>query len=212
MEDLIDVIRPYIDNLNRDGNHRYSSWEHCYEAFARSKEQNVDYLSLHMAFYLASWGMYRGSSGLLWKDYRIHKKAVIALINHCEMRDGDIYQESFLNSVNEVYEELNTIYSMTYITSLGEEKIFKPTETLITKILLGSLACIPALDRNFRQGWGIATNELGKKKFFEIFDVARRNKKQITEGQIFISKKIGKYYPVMKIVDMYYWQKGLKNK
>ena len=30
-----------------------------------------DYLSLHLAFYLASWGMYRGSSFLLQKDYKV---------------------------------------------------------------------------------------------------------------------------------------------
>jgi len=32
---------------------------------------DYDYLSLHHAFYLASWGMYRGSSFLLQKDYKV---------------------------------------------------------------------------------------------------------------------------------------------
>lgn len=32
----------------------------------------MDYLSLQLAFYLASWGMYRGSSFLLQKDYKIY--------------------------------------------------------------------------------------------------------------------------------------------
>ena len=42
--------------------------------YGRSKENdvNLDYLSLQLAFYLASWGMYRGSSFLIQKDYRVH--------------------------------------------------------------------------------------------------------------------------------------------
>lgn len=209
MEDLIDVIRPYVDRLETDDNHRYYSWEHCYNAFGESEEYDVDHLSLHMAFYLASWGMYRGSSGLLWKDFRFHKYAIVVLKSHCKIRDEDVYQESYLASVFEIYEKLERIYLMEYLTSQGENREFKPTETLITKILLGSLACLPAIDRNFRQGWGIKTNKLGKNRFVEIFDVVRTHKEQIDEAQKYICERIGKYYPVMKIVDMYYWQKGL---
>ena len=58
----------------QDSNHRFKSWEYCYTAFGNL--DSVDYLSLHLAFYLASWGMYRGSCGILWKDYTIHMDAV----------------------------------------------------------------------------------------------------------------------------------------
>lgn len=40
----------------QDSNHRFKSWEYCYTAFGNL--DSVDYLSLHLAFYLASWGMY----------------------------------------------------------------------------------------------------------------------------------------------------------
>lgn len=66
----------------KDENCRYFSWEHCYEVFHNAQKQKaqnkneLDYLSLHLAFYLASWGMYRGSSFLLQKDYRVHIDAV----------------------------------------------------------------------------------------------------------------------------------------
>ena len=47
------------------------SWRHCYKAFYENRnktdEQTLDYLSLHLAFYLASWRIYRGSSFLLQK-------------------------------------------------------------------------------------------------------------------------------------------------
>ena len=52
------------------------SWQHCYNAFILNRsnvdDNTFDYLALHLAFYLASWGMYRGSSFLLQKDYKVH--------------------------------------------------------------------------------------------------------------------------------------------
>ena len=64
------------DECKREQNGRYLSWEHCHKAFSQARGHSAcdtDYLSLHLAFYLASWGMYRGSSFLLSKDYLIHE-------------------------------------------------------------------------------------------------------------------------------------------
>ncbi len=71
---MIETVQKYIQPATSDYNHRFKSWEHCYKAFLR--ENNPDTLALNLAFYLASWGMYRGSSGLLWKDYKIHIPAI----------------------------------------------------------------------------------------------------------------------------------------
>ena len=71
--------------------HRYRSWEICRKAFdqyknnglptdPQKKEGVVDYLALQLAFYLASWGMYRGSSFLLYLDYTVHKPVVELLL------------------------------------------------------------------------------------------------------------------------------------
>jgi len=51
----------------------------------------MDHLCLHLAFYLASWGMYRGSSKLLQKDYKVHATSVKELmkkeyINLCALQ------------------------------------------------------------------------------------------------------------------------------
>lgn len=52
------IIKQYATEiLNKY--HRYRSWDICYNAFNSKVE--TDNLSLHLAFYLASWGMYRGS-------------------------------------------------------------------------------------------------------------------------------------------------------
>ena len=67
---------------NEDKYARYRSWEHCNKVFnekhekrkngSELSEDEYDYLALHLSFYLASWGMYRGSSMLILTDYKVH--------------------------------------------------------------------------------------------------------------------------------------------
>ena len=75
-EYAIQLILDYFNETVKDEHGRYMSWRHCYKAFSENRnvfdEQTVDYLALHLAFYLASWGMYRGTSFLLQKDYKVH--------------------------------------------------------------------------------------------------------------------------------------------
>jgi len=73
---IYDEITEFYDQLKNDEYHRYKSWEHCFSYFQKSQEIKNDYASLQLAFYLASWGMYRGSSYLLWKDYKIHEDLI----------------------------------------------------------------------------------------------------------------------------------------
>src|SRR5260370_16773812 len=69
-----DVLEFY-DEMQQTQHHRYRSWEHCYQFFS-ANPTDIDLASLHLAFYLASWGMYRGSSFLLQKDYQVHRPVV----------------------------------------------------------------------------------------------------------------------------------------
>lgn len=83
MAEAVDLIiknaTTFYNKLREDKNSRYRSWEHCYKHFYDERTNNnpdYDSLSLHLAFYLASWGMYRGSSFLLQKDYKVHEPVV----------------------------------------------------------------------------------------------------------------------------------------
>src|SRR3989338_6088675 len=67
-------------------NHRYKSWEHCYNFLKRIKgkklnNEELDLAQLHLAFYLASWGMYRGSSFILQKDYKVFKNIIKTILS-----------------------------------------------------------------------------------------------------------------------------------
>jgi hypothetical protein len=54
--------------LEKEPNHRYRSREHYLRAFSDKEnvtdDRNIDYLSLHLAFYLASWEMCRDCAQL----------------------------------------------------------------------------------------------------------------------------------------------------
>src|SRR3989344_3306084 len=65
--------------------HRGKSWEHCYAFFRnykkfRNNNELLDRAALHLGFFLASWGMLRGSSFLLQKDYKYYISIVRVLI------------------------------------------------------------------------------------------------------------------------------------
>ena len=72
---IIKSANTYYTESRLDANGRYRSWEHCYKCFYDARNNpspDYDYLSLQLAFYLASWGMYRGSSFLLESNKNIH--------------------------------------------------------------------------------------------------------------------------------------------
>lgn len=73
---IIKILKCFHNQSIQDENHRFKSWEHCYKFFNQHKgnlnERLIDYASLNLGFYLASWGMMRGSSFLLQKDYKVH--------------------------------------------------------------------------------------------------------------------------------------------
>lgn len=142
-EKLCGIIKCFFDayGINvRNTNGRYFSWKYCFDAFA-DINAGKDFLALHLGFYLASWGMYRGSSILLQKDYTIHKKAVEIVKRH----HAALYSVAAPSpkKISAIYGELESVYAIDGRT---------PSDTLITKIMLGTLGCFPAFDRFFKAG------------------------------------------------------------
>src|SRR5262245_31733409 len=82
---LTEKVEAFFATSRARPNHRYLSWEHCYQFF-RSRgpdaiAADIDTAALSLAFYLASWGMYRGSSFLLQHDYAVHRAAIERLVS-----------------------------------------------------------------------------------------------------------------------------------
>src|SRR5690349_679713 len=79
-----------------DEHHRYRSWEHCYKYFRKTAQTGLSadrhHAALQLGFYLASWGMYRGSSFLLSRAYTVHL-GVIDLVG--EPRFSSLWNTEF---------------------------------------------------------------------------------------------------------------------
>lgn len=204
------TIKKFIDPTVNDRNHRYKSWEHCYNAFGNKKEMSDDVLALHLGFYLASWGMYRGSSGLLWKDYKVHTGAIEIIKDHYNLRSKYVIDLPEVKGVLLLADELKQFYcQLEYFNGRNEKKVVTPTNTLISKIILGTLGCLPAFDRYFNLG--LFQKEyalLNMKSIEEIWRITQERKPEIELIQNSIYTDYNFWYPPMKIIDMYYWQKG----
>jgi hypothetical protein len=194
--------------------HRFQSWDNCYQYFLANKQN--EFHSLHLGFYLASWGMYRGSSGLLQLNHQVHNTAVdIVLKNefkalHCN-ENNEVSKMDILN-IMAIKGELVAYYAkIEFSKSAGVKNEVSATDTLISKILLGTLVCVPAYDRYFIDGlkiYGIPNRKFDCDGLDSLFDFIEDNKSEILKAQQHIKKKLNAHYPIIKIVDMYFWQLG----
>src|SRR5215471_11577824 len=94
-------IRAFYQGMLSE-HHRYRSWEHCFGYFRKAKPDGVlaslDHAALQLGFYLASWGMYRGSSFLLQHTYTVHKSVIVQLAS---MRFSLLWKREFGAEAND---------------------------------------------------------------------------------------------------------------
>lgn len=203
-------ISLFLQKILEDKNHRYTSWENCYNAF--SKENDRELLALHLAFYLASWGMYRGSSGLLQKNHNIHKETVNIILKYKHLQcsqNKEIGLNDLADIINLIKKLKEYYLSITYIKD-NQEKYINPTDTLISKVILGTLGCLPAMDRYFIDGVKDKNETfltLSKPSLSKLFVYINQKqvKTEIESLQQEILKSRKMYYPTMKIIDMHFW-------
>lgn len=209
----------FYDTLKKDENGRYRSWEHCYSNFINARDNKNaewDYLSLQLAFYLASWGMYRGSSFLLQKDYKIHIPVVKELLKEeYDPLAGIDCVELKREKNQRLLEKTNAFLDEYYSNIRDEVKNIKVrnqlSSTLITKILMGTLGCVPAYDRYFISGikkQKVASGNYNMKSIGQLVDFYESNIVEL-ENIRKDMKVNGMAYPQMKILDMAFWQIGL---
>ena len=222
--DTVDLIikssTEYYNNLKAGENARYRSWEHCYSYFIKgrsSKEIDYDYLSLQLAFYLASWGMYRGSSFLLQKDYKAHIPVVKELLSKkydalAGIECIDFRKESNQRLLQDIDLFLEQYYDKIRREVKAQELKNQLSFTLITKILMGTLGCVPAYDRYFVAGiknQKVATGSYNLKSIMQLVDFYEKN--SIRLEQVREKMKVeGMPYPQMKMLDMGFWQVGFE--
>lgn len=224
--DIVDFIiksaTTFYHDLQRDKNGRYLSWEHCYKCFydARNKSApDYDYLSLQLAFYLASWGMYRGSSFLLQKDYKIHITVVEELLKSqydClfGIACADLKKKDVQDKLQKLGKFMTNYYDEIRKNVKGTELKNQLSNTLITKILMGTLGCVPAYDRYFVDGiksQKVSTGNYNLHSLLKLADFYESNSTRLEEArQTLKVKDYDLPYPQMKLLDMAFWQIGLE--
>ena len=213
MRPIRKTILRFYDEIEKSPHHRYKSWEHCYTHFC-SEAPDPDVASLHLGFYLASWGMYRGSSFLLQNDISIHYGVVQELLKRRSLQGittADLQPDrideivALIRWIKDYYEKMQKINSLKNHVAVSN--------TLATKILLGTLGCIPAYDQFFVQGLGkVASHRPSKSSILSLVSFYDRNTDQFQKAQNHIRRTGSILYPPMKLLDMYFWQTSINRR
>ena len=215
VEEAIRCIHTYYNETVEDPHGRYLSWQHCYNAFTTNRgvldENTFDYLALHLAFYLASWGMYRGSSFLLQKDYKVHIPVVKILMEEkynslVGITAEELIKDENLTLLEDVSARIRRAYADEKPSIEGITN--NATDTLITKIILGTLGCVPAYDRYYVQAvkqYGISVGGYNKESVRDVAKYYLSHKDDFETVRAELSTR-GVEYPVMKLMDMCMWQ------
>ena len=200
------------DEMRLDPNHRYLSWEHCHRAFKQYRQNyndvTLDLLCLHLAWYLASWGMLRNSF-LMQKDYKVHLPVVKLLLDSrwdelWDISPSKLALHQYAEKIVQLCSEIKSAYS--------EICGGTPTETLLSKILLGTLGCVPAYDRYFKHALSAtkaATQQCSAKSLTMLGNLYLKYEEQFESLRKYCSTN-DMEYPIAKIIDMCFFEYGLQ--
>lgn len=198
---------------------RYASFDYCYNYFHPSSGNDLlgdmEKSCLALGFYLASWGMFRGSSFILEKSAKNFENliAYIASQDSCAWSiDVDSYTSENIEFLLSQYNEIRTILVPQNTSHL----------TLVTKIMLGVFGSVPAYDRFFKQTFGsvfkgeCGFSSLNTKSLYCLSKFYQSNKlviDQVSSNRTTVDFSSGVAtklpYTKAKVVDMYGFTKAL---
>lgn len=220
IDELISAAQTFYDDARANENGRSRSWEHCYRVFRDARTDpspDYDYLSLHLAFYLASWGMYRGSSFLLQKDYKVLTPIVEKILK--PEYDGlfglacaDLREPGIQDRLEKLSDYIAADFRPIRDEVAGREVASSVSPVLVTKILMGTLGCVPAYDRFFVDGikkYKVTTQEYNLESVLRLVDFYEEHNDRLEEARRGMRTE-DLTYPQMKLLDMGFWQIGFE--
>lgn len=196
---------------NRDPGARYTSFDYCFNHFQAHRAAaatwgepiGMEASCLRLGFYLASWGMLRGSSELLQKSAR-HLVPLVETIAETPAEVWDLDLDGYDTAG----------IDLVYRTALDVRKALRPVEAsdiLVTKVMLGVFGCVPAFDTYFKKGFGVSTFSKGSlglvAEFYRenaaIIDGLREPTLDFATGE-----PTARLYTRAKVVDMIFFIEG----
>ena len=214
--DISSIVSKYKSNSNPED--RYTSFDYCYNYFRTTHDltKDIEKSCLVLGFYLASWGMFRGSSFILQKSVK-YFCPTIRYIDDLDSSiwniDVDNYNRKNIETITKIYQDIKDLLIVN-----GHKDL-----TLTTKILLGVFGFIPAFDEyfcyTFREMFKsqcgfrrVNTNSLSCiKEFYENnkMTIDKLSSESFTTDFL-TGQKTEINYPKAKIIDMYGFTVGLK--
>ena len=203
------------------------SWESCYKFFYENKDRllaTVDSVQdkatsdlwktagLQLGFYLASYGMFRGSTKQLGINNFGYEQLLknIATNLIAKKKDFSCSLSELSSSVNEALKKPPFSHA-------------KPSPILVTKILMGITGRSPAFDTQFVNALRSFKKEFSKypslKKlkatppylecWEKIAEISEVREKFESLSPVFLHSK--ERYPTIKALDLYFWKLGEKS-
>ena len=212
--DIETIVNKFKSQSNPDD--RYTSFDYCYNYFCKTNDitQDIEKSCLVLGFYLASWGMFRGSSFLLQKSLKHFEPTMryISTLDKSVWRiDVDNYDKNNILTIIKIYNDIKSRLINKDNSDL----------TLITKILLGVFGFIPAFDNYFCNSFrAISGGQCGFRKvnvkslsFIKTFYESNKTTIDKLSAETFTTdfmtgKKTTINYPKVKIIDMYGFTAG----
>jgi hypothetical protein len=158
---------------------------------------------LQLGFYLASWGMYRGSTQLIKKSAR-HLVAVVKEIAKADSTlwdiDLDTYTEDNIKLLQEAASGIRRANG-------------GMTDTLVTKIMLGVFGNVPAFDQNFKRGFKPGTfgpTSLSKIGAFYKENVSDIDQCIVHTLDFLTGRPTSRIYTKAKVLDMAFFVAGMQ--
>jgi hypothetical protein len=226
--DFTAVMNQVADAFNKDQHHRLLSWDHAWEHWkyycSNDREADDSLAALHLAFYLASSGMYRGSSNLLYRDYKVLVPVVQFLKSQASMKP---WEDCFFDTEVEVEELAGELCQLAAgLSTTLKQKLARPgkdrvniSDTLQSKILFNTLCCVPAFDSEVKaalndilENYYPTCNCFSKNRLVQTINLARKNAGLIKTGQKLLNDQAKKRYPLTKVLDLYLWHHGFNLK
>ena len=199
--------------------HRYASYDYCYNYFYKNQKnllKDSEKSCAILGFYLASWGMMRGSSFLLQKSYKYFESLISYFVN----LDDYVWDIDVIN-----YEKESSTIIRIY-SDIKEIVIKKKQRdlVLVTKIMMGVFGITPAYDAYFCKTFKTINPKKSKFTTFNksslevIYDFYINNKDEIDSltnkfKTVDFATGRDKYcYKQAKIIDMYGFNKNFDSK
>lgn len=219
-----DIKNIIEDFHNKSGiTERYASFDICFTYFHSNRNKlakDMERSCLYLWSYLASWGMLRGSSDLLQKS----PVALIPLIEHFSKLDNTIWELDVdkynLKTIPLLIKECKTIKSI-----LENKLNVDASDTLITKILMGVVGCIPAYDTYFTETFRnlfksgdlmCAFRNITETSLLCIKDFYDTNEKVLNSihyyAMDFNGNKSSYQYTKAKLIDMFGFNSGINDR